>query len=386
MSIIRVIVLSLIAVATCQAEVWNVEADGSGDVPTIQAAVDAASPGDIIELGSGVFTAFQTEGPVDLYVHVTTDDLTFRGRGRDQSIIGPTANALHDRPCDVMKIDDGLSVRLENLSLCLRDRSDSYLLRHSSGRFVAVGCAFREAQIGVHLWRSEALDIDDCDFSDCVEESLFAWVTGVGVVRNCRFTGLPIGFHSSTTGQLSIAECYFDGSDGGGNSVGLGAGNLGHTEIRACSFVNHTRAALLLDSAETVLDDCEIRETSGNGLEFWRTDGILTGSGNVIASDACVLVCHVPAVTNQFRRNHFLAGGSGLLARVTRRDGELATIDLAGNWWGTDDIVQIQARIDDYSATDPDPGPTLDVLFLPILDGPVATQRAAWGALKSLFR
>ncbi len=35
---------------------WTVLPDGSGDFATIQAAIDAAQPGDVIELGNGVFT------------------------------------------------------------------------------------------------------------------------------------------------------------------------------------------------------------------------------------------------------------------------------------------------------------------------------------------
>jgi hypothetical protein len=38
------------------AATYTVEPDGSGDFPTIQAAIDAATHGDVIELGDGVFT------------------------------------------------------------------------------------------------------------------------------------------------------------------------------------------------------------------------------------------------------------------------------------------------------------------------------------------
>jgi hypothetical protein len=47
-----VIVLALTASATT----YVIEPDGSGDLPTIQAAIDASSDGDIIELADGTFT------------------------------------------------------------------------------------------------------------------------------------------------------------------------------------------------------------------------------------------------------------------------------------------------------------------------------------------
>lgn len=48
-------VLSLVAVATAWADTFVVLPDGSGDFATIQAALDAAVDGDVIELGSGTF-------------------------------------------------------------------------------------------------------------------------------------------------------------------------------------------------------------------------------------------------------------------------------------------------------------------------------------------
>ncbi|MBD3336645.1 MAG: hypothetical protein GF355_14125, partial [Candidatus Eisenbacteria bacterium] len=53
------IVLTLFWVASTAlagATTWFVAADGTGDFPTVQAAITAASGGDIIELGDGLFT------------------------------------------------------------------------------------------------------------------------------------------------------------------------------------------------------------------------------------------------------------------------------------------------------------------------------------------
>ncbi|NIO29717.1 MAG: hypothetical protein GTO29_14320 [Candidatus Latescibacteria bacterium] len=53
-----VIVLAALSVSTIAAHAaeWLVKPDGSGDAPTIQAAIDSASNGDVILLANGVFT------------------------------------------------------------------------------------------------------------------------------------------------------------------------------------------------------------------------------------------------------------------------------------------------------------------------------------------
>ena len=48
--------LLLAAAAACHATTYLVNPDGSGDFPTIQAALDAVVTGDVIELGDGLFT------------------------------------------------------------------------------------------------------------------------------------------------------------------------------------------------------------------------------------------------------------------------------------------------------------------------------------------
>ncbi len=54
----------LLPTAPVRAATWTVYPDGSGDAPTIAAAIDSLSTGDVIELGDGVFTG---DGNRDLY-------------------------------------------------------------------------------------------------------------------------------------------------------------------------------------------------------------------------------------------------------------------------------------------------------------------------------
>ncbi len=63
----RLLVLVLLLVmgtaSQAAAETWYVEKDGSGDFTVIQAAVDAAADGDVINIGLGQFSDFTLVPP-----------------------------------------------------------------------------------------------------------------------------------------------------------------------------------------------------------------------------------------------------------------------------------------------------------------------------------
>lgn len=61
---VLLLLASLFPALSADAAVLRVNPDGSGDYPTIQAAIDAAAPYDTVALGSGLFTG---PGQVDLY-------------------------------------------------------------------------------------------------------------------------------------------------------------------------------------------------------------------------------------------------------------------------------------------------------------------------------
>ena len=54
LSIVALVYLT--AASPAQARTWNILPDGSGDAPTVQAAIDSADNGDVIELADGIYT------------------------------------------------------------------------------------------------------------------------------------------------------------------------------------------------------------------------------------------------------------------------------------------------------------------------------------------
>lgn len=79
-----------LAVAPVSAADWTVLPDGSGDFPTIQAAIDAAEPGDRVLLGPGVFrdvVTRQRDGEMLRAIAWLRDGVDLIGAGSDQTFL-----------------------------------------------------------------------------------------------------------------------------------------------------------------------------------------------------------------------------------------------------------------------------------------------------------
>jgi predicted outer membrane repeat protein len=72
--------LLTLGATTIDAATYVVAPDGTGDFPTIQAAIDGVGSGDVIELTDGVFTG---EGNRDLWIEVEGWELTIRSQSGD---------------------------------------------------------------------------------------------------------------------------------------------------------------------------------------------------------------------------------------------------------------------------------------------------------------
>ena len=110
----RPVVMLLIALfslcgltTTANSRTWYIKADGTGDLPTIQAAIDTCSPGDLILVAAGRYTWANQGGgsPPHAMIHIA--------RGRDGFVLrsesGPEATILDAQRQNRVILVDGLN-------------------------------------------------------------------------------------------------------------------------------------------------------------------------------------------------------------------------------------------------------------------------------------
>jgi hypothetical protein len=234
------------------------------EYPTIQAAVDAAQPGDLVRIGPGTYHEHVVVGPAKR-------DVVLRGTDRNRVILDGDDGA---RYVGIAVHADGVAV--ENLTV---------------RGFASDGVLFtpaKDARKPLNGWRASFVTAANNGLHGI--DALGArggtidhvWASGHGAA------GLRIG-HCQPCDSLvtdSVAErgmAGFEGTDSGGNIV------------VARSFFRDNRVGVLLVSA-------------GKDEPFHQQD--TTVVGNVIADNA-----------NQFAPGHGESFGVGVLVRGGRRDG-----------------------------------------------------------------
>ena len=107
---------------------------------------------------------------------------------------------------------------------------------------------------------------------------------------------------------------------------------------------------------------------------------------NVVSSNTWVLYFNARVASGEVSDNHFLRVGDTAYWVWVEDYFPVTnpyTINLENNYWGTTDTALLDRWIyDGYD--DEDVHVWID--YQPMLDAPVQTQSATWGAVKSLFR
>jgi len=106
-------VIALLALApgapavAAQTDLWTVNVDGSGDFTSVQAAVDAAAPGDVVLIAQGVYIESVVVSGKGLTLMAPTGGLLMT-----TFALGPAEPSLHvrDLPADQVFVLDGLTV------------------------------------------------------------------------------------------------------------------------------------------------------------------------------------------------------------------------------------------------------------------------------------
>jgi len=309
-----------------QAAILRVEADGSGQYPTIQAAMNAAAPGDTVELGDGLYSGpgnrnldFQSGllrsasgDPQSCRIDCGGEAigqapeihlLWLRGIGFENGspLTGEEFGTLgfsncRFENCDrLVTISSPLDSDIVLLSDCQIRHCDGLLLK--STRVILERCRFEENTGKVS--ETGLMQCSDCDFIDNTAPMLFShyfWMNdSIARYQRCRFEGnqveilfglghVDIDFEQcrffGNTGivmealgyyftlELTIAGCSFVANASGGEaSIQLAGGQLqGSVTIERSLFAFEQGAALFTvapNNPSIQLSDCDLHANAG---------------------------------------------------------------------------------------------------------------------------
>ncbi|MEZ5066128.1 MAG: hypothetical protein R3B81_15450 [bacterium] len=323
---------------------WLVNADGSGDFPTIQAAFDAASPGDVILLGPGVYRDTHTRPLSDWHLEPTAATaIAFAAPGVSIRGVAGAENTILDG---------------ENAKHCLVGQDLGALeiegITFLAGRTVGTFGLAAKGGAGVLLFRSQPT-VRSCVFRECIAPGLQSdgaaglyYVAGSnGQVLDNLFVDNYSGDIGGAIGILEHSGGLIEGNTFVGNSVGDGGGaieaNFSQLVLRRNIFAfNEAQGAggaIVCLNGTQIDASCNVfwQNPSGDGQQVAGCD-FLGSSDNVVANPR---FCDV-------------AAGDFTLAENSPAAGNLSSCGLIG--------------------------------ALPIGCGTVSVEAETWGKLKALYR
>jgi hypothetical protein len=236
-----------------------------GDHPTIQDAIVAASPGDIIEIAPGTWT-----GPFSI-----TKDLSLRGTGGVPGAVVLTNSA--SSTARVLVVGSGIDATVENLSF--EDAPAGAVLVQSSGSVSCFGVVFRnnQANLGaaIQLNAGSALVFDS------------RFVDNASISGGVSDRGSAI----STTGFNSFSNLFISGSTFRRNTGSKGVISVFHgiATINESLFEDANDSVYMIDA--------------GTNSDVTVTNSILTGmSGNApfrVGEDTELVLTNVTVAENE---------------------------------------------------------------------------------------
>ena len=345
--------LSVAAVATTH----SVSPDGSGDFPTIQAAINAAAPGDTVELTVGTFTG---TGNRDLNYWGKAITVCSAGGDPEHTVVHGTASY---RGVSFTNGEGAGSV-LEGIGVWSGDGDFGGGIKCVGASPTITNCSFYGCTAGIDGAALHCVDsspsLTDCSFSHnfamqygggvyCDSLSAPSFVScffganaasrGAGVVcdggdlvlDDCRFEGniasvSGAGVYCRNGAAASMNLCRFKWNDATDNGGGVYVTGGASASLTACTFTENDAekgAGLLLSSPLTVtLVDCDFdlntAQLGGGGVYSYMADSTSTFTGcsfdensSGVSGGAMHLRGSSPRLTNCDFVSNTTASGSG---------------------------------------------------------------------------
>jgi hypothetical protein len=227
----------ILGMSTAQARTWFVNPDGSSNPPTIQAAIQVASPGDTVALADGVFSGNGNR------------DLTFLGKGIVlRSVSGHPENCVIDAGGSHGNVHRGIHLQLGD-----------------GPSAVIQGITLQHGYVEGYPGGGGGILCDGAS----------------PTIRNCIFTanhaitgaGLALVVSDDVT---TVSGCLFVGNDCVGNGAGIGpteAGGEGSVVATDCRFENNVAGdhggGVALYSGGQVTNCVFVRNHAASGGAFY---------------------------------------------------------------------------------------------------------------------
>lgn len=349
---IRVLILSVACTASSvyvsEAATYVVRPDGTGDFPTIQAAVTAAVTGDVIELAPGTFT-----GTGNRDVSIGGKTIVLRSQSGDPATCTidcqGAGRGFHLLPCEGRHTISGITI--------------------TTGVGQRGGGILDESYLGG-------------DFTDCVFSRNAATSAGGGLntFKSCAFvrcafvenTAVEVGggfFCGSGGAALSptFEECRFIG-----NTAGYSGGAAYIEAVYPARDVSFHACTFAYDAApEGAVMFCGYAATLSNCIVAFATDGPAVNCP--YGGSATLACCDI----------YGNAGGDwvGCIAGQQGQNGNLALDPLFCNGPGGD------VRLQEDSPCAPEQNPACGLIGAqPVACPSTAVERGTWGRIKGSFR
>lgn len=435
------VIAAICGAVSASARTWHVEPNGTGDAPTIKAAMDSATAGDTVQVACGLYREHEIPmtsgivlrsangdpecatldgeylGPVIECEHCTDcviEGLTiFRGRGPRPPAMGPSGGGVH---CDASSVQ---------ISSCI--------FKENRATYRGGGAHFYLGSTGV---------VEDCLFIDNSQLNAGSSLGGAGIglsfsssatVSRCRFTG---NIAESSGGGLScqsssviVEDCSFEGNVANGTGSWLAGGGgaaviNGSAAFRRSLLIENTSTrggGICLGAASnTTIEECVLAsnhtqgfalDMGGGGLYSFSSEAQVLGCTfveNTTIDRGAALYCTGPtSPTVVATILAFNEGSAAVFTYLASAPPTLSCCDLFGNEFG-DWVGRIadQATLRGNFAADPlfcpsaatwsiqsgspcaPPGITGCGLVgaVDVGCGAVAVTPTTWGRIKGAFR
>lgn len=290
------------------ARTYAVDAEGTGDFPTIQDAFDLAAPGSVIELADGIYSG---DGNRDLDFNSTTFTLRSASGNPEQCVIdcGGSFTENHrgirfNPGAEGPSLISGIGIRNgyagDQLTDGPFDRQGG-AIRINGGQLTISNCIFEncgtESEGGALAGGAFPLELIDCSFINNWSDGGAAGAMEIGGgadirMTNCRFEGNTAagadgGAIRIVISSLEARDCVFTD-----NVARRGAGvfaNLSTVRLEGCTFASNTStygAGLFCRAGTTEVDHGTFSDNSaanGSAIQCDAIAGSLAISSSIFA-------------------------------------------------------------------------------------------------------